>query len=864
MENLEGAVAQQDSPQVPVTPRKLDAVRRLFSKNKSIFLAISSALVLTLVLALWIFRSQRPVEGPEETPLPIPRPVEISEEFLKKEGPPEVKVLSALFSKIVLPAFAEFGEEETRVTPALPAYTLTVADLINLKDIEEQEFPVRPQMEISFSSAQLGALGSRGFFVRPLEGQPGDPAMVVKPDQRVDDMIDTYRWYFSGNWNKYYRKPEDAVFISTDFLLHIYHLFIDKTFQNIEEVRWHPILKKLSQGLFEDSLSRYQSAADPEEKESFKRLSVYFLVPAVILEASEPKPLDFSYPKRDEVEDYHRRDEDADSSENLVRKLSQYQDEVPSEVYDLAKAELDLIAEAKGMSPSPLFNALKSVGGEFTPEDYSQYKPRSHYTKNSLLRTYFRAMMWYGRHGFDVKSLGLTRDSVHMTWALNSLEIDGQRAIDLWEAIYLPTVFFVGRSDDLTFYDYSLLMRKIYGDGVKSEDLAAKLTQFQEEAQKLEGPKILSEAKLYSTMGEVPTKEELLASTKGFRFMGQRFIPDSYMFTKLTQGDEPPDPETGQRLPSTPTALMIMSILGSDIADTLLDGWIVTDAPDSDRVIAREKTALKVEFGKITEEEWTQNIYWSWLYTLKSLFEDFGEGYPMFMRGVAWAKKGLQAALGSWTELRHDTLLYAKQSYAEGGGGGPQPELPPVPKGYVEPNLQFFNRLLALSKTTRDGLKMRGLLIERQEERLAGFIEALEFLRSLVVKELSNQEISDDEYERLRIISKKELAEVAYPPTYPGEDVTEKEARAAIIADVHTDVPKGQVLYEATGYPSIIYVAVKDKGGARLTRGMVYSYYEFTEPLTERISDEEWQARIYERQGELPAPPSWTQDLVRE
>ena len=32
------------------------------------------------------------------------------------------------------------------------------------------------------------------------------------------------------------------------------------------------------------------------------------------------------------------------------------------------------------------------------------------------------------------------------------------------------------------------------------------------------------------------------------------------------------------------------------------------------------------------------------------------------MKNVAWTDKDLQTFLGSWTELRHDTLLYAKQS----------------------------------------------------------------------------------------------------------------------------------------------------------------------------------------------------------
>ena len=53
--------------------------------------------------------------------------------------------------------------------------------------------------------------------------------------------------------------------------------------------------------------------------------------------------------------------------------------------------------------------------------------------------------------------------------------------------------------------------------------------------------------------------------------------------------------------------------------------------------------------------------------------------------------------LSSWTELKHDTILYAKQVMAEMGGG---PEEEP-PKGYVEPNPEAYARLLALVEMTQ-------------------------------------------------------------------------------------------------------------------------------------------------------------------
>jgi len=75
--------------------------------------------------------------------------------------------------------------------------------------------------------------------------------------------------------------------------------------------------------------------------------------------------------------------------------------------------------------------------------------------------------------------------------------------------------------------------------------------------------------------------------------------------------------------------------------------------------------------------------------------------YPAFMQTQAWTRKELHTALGSWTELKHDTILYAKQVIAEMGGGGPEVE---PPHSFVEPNPEAYARLLALASMTRDGL----------------------------------------------------------------------------------------------------------------------------------------------------------------
>ena len=137
---------------------------------------------------------------------------------------------------------------------------------------------------------------------------------------------------------------------------------------------------------------------------------------------------------------------------------------VPAEVADLVEAELALIDAHAGFAPSPIFGYR---------EDYSQYVPRGHYTRNETFQRYFRAMMWYGRMmfrlapgtGAEAQEIGRreTRQAILITLAMSNAQVGDEPALEVWERIYGPTVFYVGRTDDLNVYDYLEVLRQVYG-----------------------------------------------------------------------------------------------------------------------------------------------------------------------------------------------------------------------------------------------------------------------------------------------------------------------------------------------------------------------------------------------------------------
>ncbi|HBM75257.1 MAG TPA: hypothetical protein DD429_06845, partial [Clostridiaceae bacterium] len=59
-------------------------------------------------------------------------------------------------------------------------------------------------------------------------------------------------------------------------------------------------------------------------------------------------------------------------------------------------------------------------------------------------------------------------------------------------------------------------------------------------------------------------------------------------------------------------------------------------------------------------------------------------------------------------------------------------------------------------------------------------------------------------------------------------------------------------LQMAIGYPDYIYVVIPYMDKLYITRGSVYSYYEFTEPVSRKLDDKDWQNSVKEDKIEQP------------
>jgi len=581
------------------------------------------------------------------------------------------------------------------------------------------------------------------------------------------------------------------IFVTTDAVLHIYHVLFDHFLSEIEMQKFVVSLNLMTDVLIDGTQSAMNEANRAITQEALTRNLAFLCVAKVLL-----NPNDYT---------------------------------LPASVEELVTAELDLIEKHDGFHFSPIL-------GEFSKLDYSQCNPRGHYTKNDTLKSFFRAMMWYGWTIFTMepdKFPGLAER--HTLQALMLVQLiynydlfSGPPTLSMWDGIYEPTVFFVGKTDDPNIRNYKLIGEYVYGADIltlspDSLANATKLNIFMEEAQKLPEPKIHNW--IYGTM----------TTYKGFRFMGQRFIPDSYMFANLIL------PFVSFRY--FPKGLDVMAILGSVRAYQILDEVYQETAYGG---YVQQINKFKTEFANLNSSDWAQNLYWNWLYCLMPLLCEKGAGYPFFMRTEAWSDKELLTALASWAELRHDTILYAKQSMTPCGIA------PGPPKSYVEPNPHLYARLASLVRYTRDGLNSRNLLLKGFADKLELFEQLLLFLTRISIKELENIPLTNEDYENIFCFGRvmQQLVSVAKNPNdpwnYDADDM-------AVVADVHTDSNSETCLEEGVGYPLEIFVIIKEAGSIRLTRGAIFSYYEFTHPIADRLTDEKWREMLVsEPQPELP------------
>jgi RNA polymerase sigma factor (sigma-70 family) len=636
------------------------------------------------------------------------------------------------------------------------------------------------------------------------------------------------------------------VYISSDAILHAWHRSYDAILEQLEETYLAQSLNDILTSMADSVPAAHKAYGNGVLAESLKDADYFLAVARSLLDDKQAKT-------------------SLDQEQRVADTLK-------------ACASLALIQDY------PLFGRPRDI-------DFSQFKVRGHYENSELLKKYFKAMMWCGRTdmriagGMDAKSGGLSSPrELGGAIVLDDLLRRGGK-FQQWNEFDQMIQTFVGKTDSATFAHLEGVLAKANlksAADVKDLD-TLKAVQDQILAGKIGMQHIRGDVYYCYPFGA--EKAEL---PRSFTLLGQKFVMDSWVTSKIVYDDIVWDNNKVMRRIPSGLDVAFAALGNSQTVPWLVDrmtaqgGRKFRDGLNYQHNLAAVRNIIDAQDKAV----WDENLYMHWLDTLRTLSEPTTDGkYPEVMRTRAWADKTLNTQLASWTQLRHDTILYVKQSYTG-------TTMCYYPAGYVEAVPQFWARLekmanraaALIDKTPYPDITfekphpynpkvMLKVNVKAQKAMHRDFFKNFAWrvgtLRGIAEKELAQKELTAEETTFL-----KKVVEIIHRgsggPTYSGwyfgmfyKGHTDADKWDALVADVHSDTPDpmfgdpGCVLTQGVGNVDLMMIAVDNGKDKMVYAGPVLSHYEFEMgPGLVRKSDSEWRKEI--NAGKLPPRPEWT------
>ncbi len=595
------------------------------------------------------------------------------------------------------------------------------------------------------------------------------------------------------------------LFISSDAILHAIHMSYDAMLMDIETATLRQTLDSLLARLHSQVpvlAARYESI--PAMHQSLLDLDVFLTVPRLLL--------------GDVVSPQFTENTDAITA-----------------LIDLIKAEQE--------APYPLFST------QDRDIDFSQFTIRGHYTLKPELGKYFQAMIWLGRMEIyliapantypPVADSNVQRQTIDAALLVEAANAGG--AFELLERMDSIIHHLVGESDNVTLPNMRSLLEMTKTDSASQLLDVQRWKAFQDTlvSKPYAFQRILSQILITS-----PTDPDVIVPASSLLLLGQRFVIDSYVtgnvvFDKIKYEQR----KWWRALPST---FDVLFSLGNDAAAQLLESEL------AQYHYSTNLAALRYLIDSYETDFWNSTVYNSWLNSIRSLNPPLDRtSVPPFMKTAAWWQEKMNTQLSSWAQLRHDNLLYAKQSYTGG-------TLCSFPYVYIEPIPEFYRALKMMASSSYAAFDscLSGTSWTKTNilDYWNGLKSDADTLEIVAQKELSNTALTDAENKFLQ----RAFYTSGYPacggPPYIGWYYDLYYTGSAgftktdlVVADVHTcptdqfGTMVGWVLHAGTGPINLaVVVAPVPDGQQAAFVGPVMSYYEHVSTNFKRLTDEEW------------------------
>jgi hypothetical protein len=435
--------------------------------------------------------------------------------------------------------------------------------------------------------------------------------------------------------------------------------------------------------------------------------------------------------------------------------------------------------------------------------------------------------------------------------AIRLRELLDASAWQSWSRIDAAIHAFVGEADFMTVPQIDALLRDLGATG--SADLAS--IPDQRIAQAVidggYGTQRIASAIMFNGIGGT------LPLSSSFALMGQRYVIDSHVFSNVVY-DRVPDRMMPDPLDAA-FAVMKNDQAGALLADQL-EAYRYAPNLASMRILANEDG----------DDFWHDNLYNLWLSAIGTLspgadlLNPAAAGLGSVFANEPWGRHLLNTQLASWAELRHDTLLYAKQSYTTATSCE-------FPDAYVDPYPAFYDALLAYAEhgtTLLGALNLNSSFATRLQSYWVNVATVAATLKGMAESERTGTPFTT---EQLAFVNRAVHAPGGCGGANAGWygdlyfDVLKGSENDPTIADVHTQPTDlagnlvGRVLHVATGMPRLMVVSVNTCQGPRAYAGLASSYFEKVTMDFQRLDDAAWsELATVGREPEV----RWMNDLV--
>jgi len=619
------------------------------------------------------------------------------------------------------------------------------------------------------------------------------------------------------------------LFISSDFVLYTLHNSYDAILQTLEWQFLEPNLMELLEAMYDNYPALYgKYSSDPRFDDALADVDLYVSVAYSLL-------LDETYaPQLHTPKKYNEIIQDIDDEQ---------------------------------LKFTTLFTESRA-----RKIDFSQFKPRGHYNKiiytpegEKTLENYFRAMMWLGRIDFLITAP--PENPWELDWTTDELRRMQLGAILLNELLHTCgkkelldkhekiITFLVGPDDNLTPDELKGLTDCMLAGAADLFDNSM-YEQFRDtlDASDDYGQKIMSNFFFVDPYSSDPGKLPV-----SFKLLGQKFLIDSYIFSEVVYDRIIHDGKKVYR--GLPDPLDVMAVIGNEDAMALME-----DEMEKFKY-AYKVSSLKYLVDAYDEDFWQQSLYNTWLSAIRQLNPPGSSGsLPYFMQTTAWHHEKLNTQLTSWAELRHDNILYGKQSYTGGTGCS-------YPYTYIEPYPALYERLQVFADNAADFFQevFDGTQLGSNNNIVSyyrGYAGIMEYFKSIAQKELAGTPIDEDEVIFLKTMINDYMAS---GPSISGwfNDLFYDNILGLspdyIVADVHTQPTDeygfvvGHVLHAGNGnINNGVFLSPNPTNPSQLMAfaGPVSSFhYEVTNDFY-RYTDQEWEEKFMSNTN-LPERPDW-------